>query len=81
MPQRLVDWAALLKVEPDLPKRLNGAFFSIEKLVRDLQAYQLDLREDLEASTSSCPTSARAPGLTGAAGTSSSRSPSTKRAG
>ena len=47
MPQRLVDWSTLLKVEPDLPRRLDRAFFSVESLVRDLQAYQLDLREDV----------------------------------
>lgn len=42
---RLIDWATLLKVDPDLPSKLNRAFFSMEAESKALRALidELDL--------------------------------------
>jgi hypothetical protein len=43
----LIDWSTALKVDPDLPSRLNRAFSSTEKLLRDLRAFQASTEEAL----------------------------------
>jgi hypothetical protein len=43
-----IDWAALLKVDPDLPAKLNRAFFSVDAESRALRALIADLQTQVD---------------------------------
>ncbi|HKO86711.1 MAG TPA: hypothetical protein VJ140_19610, partial [Actinomycetota bacterium] len=47
-PRRLIDWAALHRLEPDLPRKLNAAFFSAEARVRELRELDAELADLIE---------------------------------
>jgi hypothetical protein len=48
MPRSRIDWRALLKVQPDLPSRLNAAFFSVEAESQALRALIADLQSEVD---------------------------------